>query len=95
MRVPYGPNKEYFKYSLFLVFCNRITTSAVSAGVLLVQYKACQISFGIYIWKSFLSGLSLKHKRSEVLDWIGPIQSGMTGCAICHIKLHSIPIFSI
>lgn len=36
MRVPYGPNKEYFIYSLFLVFCNRITTSAVSAGVLLV-----------------------------------------------------------
>ncbi|CAA3027196.1 UDP-galactose UDP-glucose transporter 5B [Olea europaea subsp. europaea] len=35
MRVPYGPNKEYFKYSLFLVFCNRITTSFVAAGVLL------------------------------------------------------------
>lgn len=36
MRVPYGPQKEYFTFSLFLVFCNRITTSAVSAGVLLV-----------------------------------------------------------
>ncbi|PPS07659.1 hypothetical protein GOBAR_AA12977 [Gossypium barbadense] len=36
MRVPYGLNKEYFKYSLFLVFCNRITTSAVSAVFLLV-----------------------------------------------------------
>ncbi|KAI5666097.1 hypothetical protein M9H77_15950 [Catharanthus roseus] len=40
MRVPYGPNKEYFTYSLFLVFCNRITTSAVSAGVLLASKKA-------------------------------------------------------
>ncbi|KAF2283398.1 hypothetical protein GH714_003914 [Hevea brasiliensis] len=40
MRVPYGENKEYFKYSLFLVFCNRITTSAVSAGVLLASKKA-------------------------------------------------------
>ncbi|KAF3617316.1 UDP-galactose/UDP-glucose transporter 5B [Capsicum annuum] len=40
MRVPYGPNKEYFSYSLFLVFCNRITTSAVSAGVLLASKKA-------------------------------------------------------
>ncbi|KAL8525600.1 hypothetical protein ACS0TY_015010 [Phlomoides rotata] len=39
MRVPYGPDKEYFKYSLFLVFCNRITTSAVSAGVLLASKK--------------------------------------------------------
>lgn len=37
MRVPYGPNKEFFKYSLFLVFCNRIMTSAVSAGTLLVS----------------------------------------------------------
>lgn len=40
MRIPYGENKEYFKYSLFLVFCNRISTSAVSAGVLLASKKA-------------------------------------------------------
>ncbi|KAB1226044.1 UDP-galactose/UDP-glucose transporter 5B [Morella rubra] len=40
MRVPYGANKEYFKYSLFLVFCNRMTTSAVSAGALLASKKA-------------------------------------------------------
>ncbi|XWS71738.1 hypothetical protein CRYUN_Cryun03dG0164300 [Craigia yunnanensis] len=40
MRVPYGVNKEYFKYSLFLVFCNRITTSAVSSGSLLASKKA-------------------------------------------------------
>ncbi|RVW56972.1 UDP-galactose/UDP-glucose transporter 5B [Vitis vinifera] len=40
MRVPYGADKEYFKYSLFLVFCNRITTSAVSAGALLASKKA-------------------------------------------------------
>ncbi|XP_039037625.1 UDP-galactose/UDP-glucose transporter 5B-like [Hibiscus syriacus] len=40
MRVPYGVNKEYFKYSLFLVFCNRITTSAVSAGSLVTSKKA-------------------------------------------------------
>ena len=37
MRVPYGPNHEFFKHSLFLVFCNRITTSAVSAVFLLVS----------------------------------------------------------
>ncbi|KAK8598441.1 hypothetical protein V6N13_094410 [Hibiscus sabdariffa] len=40
MRVPYGVNKEYFTYSLFLVFCNRITTSAVSAGSLVASKKA-------------------------------------------------------
>jgi len=39
MRVPYGLNKEFFKYSLFLVFCNRLTTSAVSAAALLVTYQ--------------------------------------------------------
>ncbi|XVE79649.1 hypothetical protein DITRI_Ditri14bG0075100 [Diplodiscus trichospermus] len=40
MRVPYGVNNEYFKYSLFLVFCNRITTSAVSAASLVASKKA-------------------------------------------------------
>ncbi|CAK7331650.1 unnamed protein product [Dovyalis caffra] len=40
MRVPYGSNKEYFKHSLFLVFCNRITTSAVSAAALVASKKA-------------------------------------------------------
>ncbi|KAF3453815.1 hypothetical protein FNV43_RR04256 [Rhamnella rubrinervis] len=40
MRVPYGLNKEPFRFSLFLVFCNRITTSAVSAGFLLASKKA-------------------------------------------------------
>uniref|UniRef100_A0A7N0UM74 UDP-galactose transporter n=2 Tax=Kalanchoe fedtschenkoi TaxID=63787 RepID=A0A7N0UM74_KALFE len=40
MRVPYGDNKEYFKFSLFLVFCNRITTSVVSAATLIASKKA-------------------------------------------------------
>ncbi|KAM3006927.1 hypothetical protein FF2_031218 [Malus domestica] len=33
MRVSYGNNKAFFKYSLFLVFYNRITTSVVWNGV--------------------------------------------------------------
>ncbi|XP_042486573.1 UDP-galactose/UDP-glucose transporter 5B-like [Macadamia integrifolia] len=48
MRVPYGENKEFFKYSLFLVFCNRITTSAVSAGALLASKKALDPVAPIY-----------------------------------------------
>ncbi|KAL6864682.1 hypothetical protein ACP4OV_015833 [Aristida adscensionis] len=40
MRVPYGTEKEFFRYSLFLVFCNRITTSMVSALVLLGSKKS-------------------------------------------------------
>ncbi|KAL0907210.1 hypothetical protein M5K25_025764 [Dendrobium thyrsiflorum] len=39
MRVPYGEDKEYFRFSLFLVLCNRIITSAVSGGVLLISEK--------------------------------------------------------
>ncbi|KAJ8749715.1 hypothetical protein K2173_012266 [Erythroxylum novogranatense] len=39
MRVPYGANKEYFKFSLFLVFCNRITTFVVSAVVLVARKR--------------------------------------------------------
>ncbi|KAL6195667.1 hypothetical protein ACLB2K_031285 [Fragaria x ananassa] len=39
MRVPYGEDHAFFKYSLFLVFCNRITTSAVSAGALISSKK--------------------------------------------------------
>ncbi|XP_039136810.1 UDP-galactose/UDP-glucose transporter 5B-like [Dioscorea cayenensis subsp. rotundata] len=54
MRVPYGEKKELFRYSLFLVFCNRLATSAVSAGALLASrktidpvapvYKYCAVS---------------------------------------------------
>lgn len=48
MRVPYGVDNEYFKYSLFLVFCNRITTTAVSAGSLLASKKALTPAAPIY-----------------------------------------------
>lgn len=48
MRVPYGENKEFYRYSLFLVFCNRITTSAVSAGSLLASKKALDPVAPIY-----------------------------------------------
>ncbi|KAL5229914.1 hypothetical protein ABZP36_028690 [Zizania latifolia] len=40
MTVPYGAEKEFFRYSLFLVFCNRITTSMVSALVLMASKKS-------------------------------------------------------
>ncbi|KAG9454671.1 hypothetical protein H6P81_007575 [Aristolochia fimbriata] len=39
MKVPYGANNEFFKYSLFIVCCNRLATSAVSAGILLASKK--------------------------------------------------------
>jgi len=61
MRVPYGVNKDYFKYSLFLVFCNRITTSAVSAAALVVsKYHLCMLHEKIYC--GFLCSIN-------ILDW--------------------------
>ncbi|WOL14855.1 hypothetical protein Cni_G23636 [Canna indica] len=48
MRVPYGVNKEFFRYSLFLVFCNRIMTSAVSGAVLLASKKSLDPVAPIY-----------------------------------------------
>lgn len=50
MRVPYGEHKDYFKHSLFLVFCNRITTSAVSAGVLLASKKTVDPVAPVYTY---------------------------------------------
>ncbi|KAL0729385.1 hypothetical protein Bca4012_025478 [Brassica carinata] len=48
MRVPYGLNKEFFKYSLFLVFCNRLTTSAVSIFSLFLYWQALKyVSFPV------------------------------------------------
>ncbi|KAL1807988.1 hypothetical protein ACET3Z_024978 [Daucus carota] len=50
MRVPYGPEKEYFKYSLFLVFCNRVVTSAVSAVTLLASNKTLDPVAPVYTY---------------------------------------------
>ncbi|CAN6690737.1 unnamed protein product [Malus baccata var. baccata] len=40
MRVLYGDDKAFYKYSIFLFFCNRIMMSAVFAGVLWARKKA-------------------------------------------------------
>eukprot|EP00249_Psilotum_nudum_P010684 c22698_g1_i2 orf=210-1190(-) len=37
MRVPYGEEKDYFKYSLFIVLCNRVLTCIASSIFLLIQ----------------------------------------------------------
>lgn len=38
MRYPYGEGKEYFKYSLFIVFCNRLLTCTVCAVITMVRH---------------------------------------------------------
>ncbi|BBN05948.1 solute carrier family 35 (adenosine 3'-phospho 5'-phosphosulfate transporter), member B2 [Marchantia polymorpha subsp. ruderalis] len=37
MSAPYGAEKEYFRYSLFIVLCNRVLTSIATATIVLVK----------------------------------------------------------
>ena len=37
MTQPFGAGKEYFKYSLFLVLCNRMLTVTLALGLLLAR----------------------------------------------------------
>ena len=37
MTQPFGAGKEYFKYSLFLVLCNRVLTVTLALGLLLAR----------------------------------------------------------
>ncbi|KAG6542977.1 hypothetical protein Mapa_015669 [Marchantia paleacea] len=39
MSAPYGVEKEYFRYSLFIVLCNRVLTSIATATIVLVKGK--------------------------------------------------------
>ncbi|KAJ8642310.1 hypothetical protein MRB53_019004 [Persea americana] len=82
MRVPYGENKEYFKYSLFLVFCNRITTSAVSAGALLSSKKALEPAVPIYKYCAIsISNILTTTCQYEALKYVSfPVQT-LAKCA--------------
>lgn len=71
MRVPYGLNKEYFKYSLFLVFCNRVTTSAVSAVFLLVCSYYWKVAGIVCIAVCFyLFAMALMGGGIRIVSWI-------------------------
>ncbi|KAF8395064.1 hypothetical protein HHK36_019004 [Tetracentron sinense] len=82
MKIPYGENREFFRYSLFLVFCNRIMTSAVSAGTLLASKKALDPVAPIY--KYFListSNILTTTCQYEALKYVSfPVQT-LAKCA--------------
>ncbi|KAF5751489.1 putative Adenosine 3'-phospho 5'-phosphosulfate transporter [Tripterygium wilfordii] len=82
IRVPYGVNKEYFRYSLFLVFCNRITTSAVSAGTLIVSKKALDPVAPIYKYCLIsISNILTTTCQYEALKYVSfPVQT-LAKCA--------------
>ncbi|XP_042411715.1 UDP-galactose/UDP-glucose transporter 5B-like isoform X2 [Zingiber officinale] len=82
MRVPYGVNKEYFRYSLFLVFCNRIMTSAVSAGVLLASKKSLDPVAPMYKYCAIsISNILTTTCQYEALKYVSfPVQT-LAKCA--------------
>lgn len=82
MRFPYGENREYFKYSLFLVFCNRIMTSAVSAGALLASKKALEPAVPIYKYCAIsISNILTTTCQYEALKYVSfPVQT-LAKCA--------------
>lgn len=82
MRVPYGENKEYFKYSLFLVFCNRITTSAISGAILLARKKSLDPAAPIYKYCGVsISNILTTTCQYEALKYVSfPVQT-LAKCA--------------
>ncbi|KAJ8769029.1 hypothetical protein K2173_024025 [Erythroxylum novogranatense] len=82
MRVPYGANKEYFKFSLFLVFCNRITTYVVSAVVLVARKKALDPVAPVYKYCLILvSNILTTTCQYEALKYVSfPVQT-LAKCA--------------
>jgi len=71
MRIPYGAEKEFFRYSLFLVFCNRITTSMVSAMVLLVWIPLTDYLSNLSLSVRLLNSLwSCRQVRNHWTLWL-------------------------
>ncbi|KAK8943668.1 UDP-galactose/UDP-glucose transporter 5 [Platanthera guangdongensis] len=82
MRVPYGDDKEYFTSSLFLVLCNRLTTSAVSAGFLLISKKTLAPAAPMsYYCAISISNLLTTTCQYEALKYVSfPVQT-LAKCA--------------
>ncbi|XP_078436062.1 UDP-galactose/UDP-glucose transporter 5-like isoform X2 [Wolffia australiana] len=82
MRVPYGENKEYFRYSLFLVLCNRITTSLASAVALLASKKDLHAVAPIYKYCGVsISNILTTTCQYEALKYVSfPVQT-LAKCA--------------
>ncbi|KAI4340391.1 hypothetical protein MLD38_025231 [Melastoma candidum] len=82
MQVPYGIEKEYFKYSLFLVFCNRIMTCTVSAGFLLASKKSLDPVAPIYKYALVsISNILTTTCQYEALKYVSfPVQT-LAKCA--------------
>ncbi|KAJ8768940.1 hypothetical protein K2173_023935 [Erythroxylum novogranatense] len=82
MRVPYGANKEYFKFSLFLVFYNRITTSVVSVVVLVARKKVLDPVAPVYKYCLILvSNILTTTCQYEALKYVSFSVQTLAKCA--------------
>ncbi|KAH7405406.1 hypothetical protein KP509_15G068900 [Ceratopteris richardii] len=81
MRVPYGSN-EFFRYSLFIVLCNRILTVAVSGIFLLTQRKSVVPVAPMYKYGAVsLSNILTTTCQYEALKYVSfPVQT-LAKCA--------------
>lgn len=82
MRVPYGKEREYFRYSLFIVLCNRVLTVAVSSILLLNQRKAIAPVAPMYKYGAVsMSNILTTTCQYEALKYVSfPVQT-LAKCA--------------
>lgn len=81
MTIPYGvgPDAEVFKYSLFLVFCNRVVAASIAAITLVVSRQELASS----ILQS-ASVVSLQQRRTAPAAWCCAELSVCLPCACPH-----------
>eukprot|EP00252_Welwitschia_mirabilis_P002684 TRINITY_DN12637_c0_g1_i1.p1 TRINITY_DN12637_c0_g1~~TRINITY_DN12637_c0_g1_i1.p1 ORF type:complete len:353 (+),score=38.24 TRINITY_DN12637_c0_g1_i1:335-1393(+) len=77
MRVPYGEESSYFKYSLFLVLCNRVLTCSVAAIFLMANRKTMDPVAPLYKYGAVsVSNILTTTCQYEALKYVSfPIQT--------------------
>lgn len=77
MKQPYGPEKEFFQHSLFIVLCNRILTLIVAVLILVVQGKSMAPVAPIYSYAAVsLSNVVATGCQYEALKYVSfPVQT--------------------
>ncbi|GLJ12181.1 hypothetical protein SUGI_0186090 [Cryptomeria japonica] len=82
MRNPYGDERAFFKYSLFLVLCNRVLTSTAAAIFLLANRKTMGPAAPLYKYGAIsLSNILTTTCQYEALKYVSfPVQT-LAKCA--------------
>jgi adenosine 3'-phospho 5'-phosphosulfate transporter B2 len=82
MRSPYGEEKEFFKYSLFIVFCNRLLTCSVCMLIILVRQEDMRPVAPLYKYAGVsLSNVLATSCQYEALKFVSfPVQT-LAKCA--------------